>query len=90
MKVQDVANVDCKAVAQLINMLNVSEYTANGKDICAAADSIRWLQSFAIEMAKSYQEQLNPKPTAAPDTAAVAPVEGFKVKSYNPGKVGKK
>jgi hypothetical protein len=76
MKVSDVSKDDCIRAAQLINMLRIAEYKIDGKDICAGADSIRWLQQLAVEMAKVY-------------TPAVNSSEGLSVKSYNPGKRGK-
>lgn len=68
-------------------MLQVAKYDIGGKDMCAGADSIRWLQTLATEMAKAYQPETTK--TVALETPA-KPSEGFTVKSYNPGKVGKK
>lgn len=81
MKVSDVSKDDCIKAAQLINMLQLGKYDVGGKDMCAGADSIRWLQSLAVEMAGAHAGTTKP---AAP------PPEGLAVKTYNPGKPGKK
>lgn len=84
MKVSGVSKDDCQKLAQLINMIHIAEYTAIGKDICAAADSIRWLQSFAKEVAVVFQAEAS-APSAPPPTES-----GFTIKSSGQGKVGKK
>lgn len=74
MILSDVSTEDCKMLAQLINMLHSSELTLNGKDICASADTIRWLQRLAKQAAEVYAK---PKE------------EELTIKAMSPGKVGK-
>jgi hypothetical protein len=78
-KVSEVSKDDCMKAAQLINMLQIAKYEIGGKDMCAGADSIRWLQELATGMAKGYQSE-------AQETAAPKAPEGLAVKSYSPGK----
>lgn len=83
MNLSDVSKDDCKYVAQLINMLQIATMEINGKDMCAGADSLRWLQALAVNMASAYAGGAN---TQAPVPAAS---EGLKVRAYNPGGRGK-
>jgi hypothetical protein len=85
MRVSVISKDDCKCVAQLINMLQAGDFKVSGKDMCAGADSLRWLQQFAVDLAKVYQEEQKPA-VSAPE---VEP-QGLRIKSYNPGKLGKK
>ena len=61
MKFLEVSDSDIKLFAQLINMLHVAEIKVNGKDVCAAADSIRWLQNVAKAAAECYSQSKTPK-----------------------------
>lgn len=89
MKLAEVSKDDCRLMAQLINMVQIGRYEVGGKDMCAGADALRWLQGLAVEAAECLKNQvvsLPETPPAAPDP----PDEGLKVKTYNPGKIGKK
>lgn len=82
MKISEVAALDVKMASQVINILQAGELTLTGKEFCAAADTIRWFQKFAVSLAEGYQAtEVSPK--------APASDSGFKVKSYSPGKVSK-
>lgn len=81
MLVSGVTKDDALKLGQLINMLHVGEFELNGKDICASADTIRWLQNLAKQTAEVYAREQNPVP---PETT-VAP--GIKVKTMGKGKV---
>lgn len=85
MIVTEVTKDDCRLAAQLINTLHVGDYAVGGKDICAAADAIRWLQDLAKKMAESYA---SPQPAAAP--AAPVGDAPFTVKAMSPGRAAKK
>lgn len=104
MKVSEVSAQDCQMLAKLITIIQVGEYTVSGKDICAAADSIRWMQDIGKDMAKGFAEtKASDKPAgveppsapAAPSVPSAAPemplpgLGDVKIKAYNPGKVGK-
>lgn len=56
MKFSEVQDSDMKMLGQLINMIQTGEYSLNGKDLCASADTIRWLQTIAVDAAKVYKE----------------------------------
>ena len=94
MKVSEVSKEDCIKAAQLINMLQIAKYDIGGKDMCAGADSIRWLQNLAVDMAKDFSPKVSETSEKKADVvepeAAVKHPSGLNVKSYNPGKVGKK
>lgn len=86
MKCTEVAEDDVRQAAQLINLLRSAEVTLGGaKDICAAADAVRWLQRTAVAIGEGFQTPASPPAPAEPAPAA----EGLKIKQYNPGKVGK-
>ena len=98
MKFLEVSDSDVKLFAQLINMLHVAEMKVNGKDVCAAADSIRWLQNVAKAAAECYSQSKTPKvevsvpPQEIPVTPPPAPgglPEGVTMKAFNPGKPGR-
>lgn len=65
---------DLRLLAQLVNTVQVGEYTCNGKDLCAAADAIRFLQETAVKASKSYTEAIAVTPDSPSVTAASAPV----------------
>lgn len=95
MKVSEVTKDDCKMLAQIINMMQVGEFTVNGKDVCASADTIRWLQRFAVSVSETFSKEQKPtaevpvtetKPPEAPPPTGGLPA-GVKVKSFGRGKV---
>lgn len=89
MKFLEVSADDMKMLGQLINMLNTGNFSMNGKDICASADTIRWLQGIGTEAAKVYRDVKSP--ISSPPTSVVSspPIgEGISIKSV--GKAGKK
>lgn len=90
MKVSEVAVEDMKMMAQAVNMVHTATFSINGKDVCASADTIRWLQKLATDMAKTYQESKTSEPSvpSAPPQGGLP--EGVNVKGFNPGKPGKK
>jgi len=98
MKFALVTKDDMKMFQQLINMVQIAELSLNGKDVCATADTIRWLQKVAVGAAECFQASLAPKPEPpvppTPVAAAKPPTGGFEegvtIKSFNPGKTGKK
>lgn len=69
-------------VAQLINMLKAGSYEISGKDICAASDSIRWLQDTGVAMAQDFQNPPVPpvEPVVAPPTPPTPGGDGLKIK----------
>lgn len=84
MKLAEVSKDDVKMLAQLVNMLHAGSFTVNGKDVCASADTIRWLQKLAVSASEAYA-------VPSSDQAASVPAsDGLKVKAFNPGKLGKK
>ncbi len=104
MKLSDVSKDDMKFFAQLINSLQVGEYTVNGKDACAFADSLRWFQKLAAAAAKVFSEKITSEETSEPTKAAEIPAapetvaekapsgglpDGVKIKAFHPGKAGK-
>ncbi len=93
MKFLEVSDTDMKLFAQLINMLHVGEFKLNGKDLCAAADSIRWLQKVAQSAADCYaQSKASPVKEREPEVVAPSAPgkpglpEGVTMKAFNPGK----
>lgn len=68
---------DLRLLAQLVNTVQAGEYTLNGKDLCAAADAIRFLQETAVKASKAYTDAVvAPEVSAAATTTprAAAPV----------------
>lgn len=92
MKITEVTENDAKLVSKALMMIQAGEWTMNGKDFCQAADAIRWLQNTAVIMAQSLQDSRNV--TSEPAKVDAAPKsglpEGVAVKSFSPGKPGKK
>lgn len=91
MKFAEVLDSDMRMFGQLINMLQVGEFKLNGKDMCASADTIRWLQKVATSAADCYaQSKASAKPAKEPELALPTPSsglpEGVAVKAFNPGK----
>jgi hypothetical protein len=80
MKVVEVTKDDVRMLAQVINMLHTGEFSLNGKDVCAGADAIRWLQRTAVAVSESYSAAST---APAPAPAASAP---FTIKAHQPGK----
>lgn len=93
MKCSEVSDSDVRSAAQLVNMLHTGAWTLSGKELCAAADTIRAFQKIAVAISEGYQTR-----SAAPEapTPAVAPPvvgplgPGVTIKEFNPGKLGKK
>jgi EAL domain-containing protein (putative c-di-GMP-specific phosphodiesterase class I) len=91
MKVAEVSKDDCKMLAQLINMLQMAEFTTTGKDMCAGADSLRWLQAFAVDCAKVFQSESSAmKPSDQPPSTPDEGGSPLKIKAFSPGKAAKK
>jgi hypothetical protein len=101
MKLNEVLENDIRMLAKVLTMLQGSEYNLSGKDICAAADAIRWLQDVAKQFAETYsapKTSVQPavaetKPATAVPSEPEMPLPGMgdvKIKSYSPGKLGKK
>lgn len=79
-------------MAQVIHMLQAGEFTLSGKDVCASADTIRWLQRLAVQMSQAYQASVAPPPAAPTPTDEPAPAglpSGVTIKQFAPGKAGK-
>lgn len=96
--VSGVSEADVRMMAQIANMLNAGEWSVSGKDVCACADSIRWFHQLAVLASQAYSQaketpeapEASPPPAAA-DTKPSGSLPGdVKIKSYNPGKIGKK
>ena len=90
MKFSDVTKDDMKMFAQLIHMVQASKYDISGKDVCASADTIRFLQKVAVEIAKSYQAKVTsedhapaPQEVKAPPSGPLG--EGVTIKAFHPG-----
>lgn len=91
MKFAEVLDTDMKMLAQLINMLQAGEFKLSGKDMCASADTIRWLQRVATQAAECYSgsktvkepEIVKPSDTLPPSSGLG---EGVALKAFNPGK----
>ena len=83
MNFSEVSKDDLKHMAQVVNTIHISEFTLNGKDVCAAADSFRWLQRAAMQMSQAYQLSLG---TEKPEPAPGAMPDGVTVKAFQPGK----
>lgn len=79
MKVAEVTKDDIRLMAQVVNMLHAGEFALSGKDVCAGADAIRWLQRTAVTLSEAYTASLATPPPPAPE----AP---FTVKTYQSGK----
>lgn len=74
MNISGATKEDLRLLAQLVNTVHAGEYTCNGKDLCAAADAIRFLQETAVKASKSYTDTLNaPEVPAAVAAAPAAP-----------------
>lgn len=77
MNISGATKDDLRLLAQLVNTVHAGEYTCNGKDLCAAADAIRFLQEIAVKASKSYTDMVSapevPPPTVAAPAAAVLP-----------------
>lgn len=76
---------DLRLLAQVIHTLQAGQYSLNGKDVCAAADAMRFLQGVAVKASQAYTEEL----TAIPDT----PLPGMgdvNIKAFHPGRPSKK
>ena len=55
MKVTEATKDDVRLLAQLINMINAGQFgPISGADVCAAADSIRWLQTLCLKTSESF------------------------------------
>lgn len=78
MRCVEVTKEDCKQIASLINLLHGGRFEMNGKEMCANADTLRWLQAFALDAAKAYQ--------AADVAPSAEPTSELKVKHFSPGK----
>lgn len=97
MKFLEVSDKDMKCFAQLINMLHAGEFKLNGKDMCASADTIRWLQDVAKGAAECYSKPrasspVQPEPIAEakkeePPTGGLP--SGVTLKAFSPGKPSK-
>lgn len=94
MKFSDVTKEDMRMIAQLINMVQASKYDISGKDVCASADTIRYLQNMAVNIAKSYQAAaaqgagaVASEPSAKPEgKVPSSPLgDGIKLNAFNPG-----
>ena len=83
-----VSKDDLKHMAQVVNTLHAGAYTLGGKDICTAADSIRWLQQAALRMSQSFQGALYAEKTPVTPSGSGLP-EGVTIKAFHPGKPGK-
>lgn len=82
---------DLRMMAQLVNLVQAGSYTFGGKDMCAAADAIRWLQKLAVTSGKAYAEAPTTQPPPEePKAQAPGFPEGVTMKAFNPGKPGKK
>lgn len=102
MKLAAVGKEDLQHVAKLINMLQAGEYTFSGKDLCSAGDSIRWFQRMAVSASEAYRVEAEksdappvpPLPIAKEVEEETVPKaglpDGVKMKSFHPGKLGKK
>lgn len=97
MNISGVTEADMRVLAQLANMLNIGEWTVNGKDACAIGDTIRWFQKFAAQVGATYSSEKTapapepsvPKEPLPADVGGGLP-PGVSVKAFSPGKVGKK
>lgn len=97
MKFAEVLDSDMKLFAQLINMLQVGEFKVSGKDVCASADTIRWLQNVARAAAECYAGSKpsqvpvvkEPETVTPPPPPSSGMPEGVTVKAFNPGKPGR-
>jgi carboxypeptidase C (cathepsin A) len=97
MKCLEVTDVDCKMAAQMVNMLQSGQWDVNGKDICASADTIRWIQKLAVSIGQGYQQRVT-QDTSPPEAKEMKEEakpsgglpEGVQIKAYNPGKPSKK
>ena len=87
MKISEVTDSDCKAVTDLLNGIRGCRVPQEFRlgDMAAVVDSLRWLQSFAVEMAKVRAAEAN-KPQV-PLAEEKTMQEGFTVKEYHPGAV---
>ena len=85
MKISEVTDLDCKAVTDLLNGIRGCRVPQEFRlgDMAAVVDSLRWLQSFAVEMAKVRAAEAN-KPQV-PLAEEKAMQEGFAIKEYHPG-----
>jgi len=96
MKFASVLKSDMVMFSQLINMLQAAEFSLNGKDVCASADTIRWLQQVAVKAAETFKADAEgPKPDAPSPVAPAVEVpsggleQGITLKQMHVGK-GKK
>lgn len=96
MQVSACSKDDVKLMAQVVNLLTAGEFSLGGKDLCAAADAIRWLQKLAVQCSESYQAGVHGTPTPPPPpTEETKPslkdrqpgaFSQAKIKSFHPGK----
>jgi hypothetical protein len=88
MKVSEVGDIDCKVLAAFMQKLRTFRVpdTMMLAELPEIADGVRWLQTLAVEMAKS-RTAPPPEPQAppaAPDKG-LAGLTGVTVKEYHPG-----
>jgi hypothetical protein len=74
MKLSEVSERDLKMIGQLINSLQVARFDVTGKDACALGDSIRWLQTFAVEASHSFKEKVAPETSAVDEPLKITSV----------------
>lgn len=104
MKCSEVTKKDVQLASQMVNMLQSGSWDLVGKELCAAADTIRWFQVMATSLAEGFSAGLTSEPPVAPATVSAVPTpvtnpepeapksglgSGVKIKNYNAGKLGK-
>lgn len=95
MNVSDASEHDARQLARALTLLHGSDYSMSGKDLCSAADAIRWVQDLAQKMVKA-MAKASEKPAGELVAAAPAassspePEGGLKIKAFHPGKPSKK
>lgn len=85
MKLSDVSEADCSALADLLQGIRHCRVPQEFRlgDMAKVVDSLRWLQNLAQDMAKTRAEEMH----RANVPLAEEKKEGFVVKEYHPGAV---
>lgn len=102
MKISEVTEQDLRHMHQLSTLMNAVQCNVGWKDLVKSGDAVRWLQSLVQDMAKVFSQKTSEKPEGEPVAPSVAPTApqtpepvlsglgDVKIKSYHPGKSGKK
>lgn len=81
MKVTEISKVDGEQCANLINLLKAGRWDLSGKDVVAYTNVLKWVQSFAYEIASHLKATTPPTPATDAKPSEGVPETGFSIKS---------